>query len=295
MQLEDFKYFNELYNQKSFTKVAKNYGVSQPSISTAIKRLEKFFDVKLVIRGNTQAELKFTPAGEQLFQHTLSILSEVSSAQHELNHLKSHITTIGLPPILKSAYFAKIAIATKQFDRQFNITNMNIYEAGSNILKKALIAGDIDIALLGSLSQPHEKDLLIMPFVQSHFCVYVSKKNTLAQQKAVFFSDLQPQQFVSLDSSFIHNQAIKEMSSQAGFRPKYFMKTNDINFLMNMVGANLGVAILTNIVKPTSPDIVVLPLKDDTQPSFTGSVAFRKNHVLTKEENLLVQTLAQHA
>ncbi|GMA69035.1 LysR family transcriptional regulator [Leuconostoc litchii] len=293
MQLEDFKYFNELYIKKSFTKVAQYYGVSQPSISSALKRLENFFGMKLVIRGTAQSQLTFTPAGEQLYQHAIALLTEVSSAQHELNHLKTHMTTIGLPPILKGAYFAKIAVATKQFDQQFNINNMSIYESGSNNLKKALIDGDIDIALLGSLNQSQEKDLLIMPFIQSNFCVYISKKNDLAQKKEIFFSELKEQQFVSLDSSFIHNQAIREMSSQAGFRPNYFMKTNDINFLMNLVGENLGVAILTNIVKPTSSDIIVLPLLDKVQPSFIGSVAFRKNHVLTKEEEMLVETLSQ--
>ena len=62
MKTEDFKYFNELYTKKSFTKVAQTFNVSQPSISTALKRLESHFQSKLVIRGNSQNELKFTPS-----------------------------------------------------------------------------------------------------------------------------------------------------------------------------------------------------------------------------------------
>lgn len=43
MQVNDLMYYNALYREKNFTKVAKIFGISQPSISSAIKRLEKFF------------------------------------------------------------------------------------------------------------------------------------------------------------------------------------------------------------------------------------------------------------
>ena len=176
-------------------------------------------------------------------------------------------STIGLPPILKNAYFTKIAIAAREFDRQFNINNMAIYEAGSNYLKQALMAGEIDIALLGALNMPQDDELLIIPFIRANFCVYISKNNPLSKKSHLYFSDLQKQAFVALDSSFVHNQAIKKMSQQAGFRPKYFMKTNDIHFLMNLISENLGIAILTDIVKTTASDIVVLPLLDEPEAS----------------------------
>ena len=82
MQVNDLMYYNALYREKNFTKVAKIFGISQPSISSAIKRLENFFQIKLVIRGNAQSELKFTAAGEQLHEHSLSILNEKIGRAH---------------------------------------------------------------------------------------------------------------------------------------------------------------------------------------------------------------------
>ncbi|CAM3162349.1 LysR family transcriptional regulator [Leuconostoc rapi] len=295
MKTEDFTYFNELYTKKSFTKVAQTFGVSQPSISTALKRLETYFKSKLVIRGNSQTELKFTPAGEQLYKHTSSITTELDNALHELNHLKSHITTIGLPPMLKSAYFAKIAVASKEFDKRFNIKNMHIYEAGSNVLKKSLIDGEVDIALLGSLNSDVTDELLQEPFVQANFKIYVSNKNPLSKRKSLSFADLKSEHFVALDSSFIHNQAIAYFANAGNIRPKFFMKTSDINFLMNMVSENLGIALLADIVKPTTADIVTLPLTNENQPTFIGSIAFRKNHILTSEEKMLITILSQYS
>lgn len=295
MKTEDFKYFNELYTKKSFTKVAQTFNVSQPSISTALKRLESHFQSKLVIRGNSQTELKFTPAGEQLYKHTHSITTEIETALHELNHLKSHSTTIGLPPMLKSAYFAKIAVASKEFDKQFNIQNMHIFEAGSNVLKRSLINGDVDIALLGSLDSDVTNELLQEPFVQADFKIYVSSKNPLSQKESLSFSDLKSEHFVGLDSNFIHNRAMAYFASTGNIRPKFFMKTSDINFLMNMISENLGIALLADIVKPTTPDIITLSIKDEHQPKFVGSIAFRKNHLLTSEERMLLTILSKYS
>ena len=58
--------------------------MSQPSISSAIKRLETYFQAKLIGRGHATADLKFTPAGEQLYQHAASILNELDSAHKEI-------------------------------------------------------------------------------------------------------------------------------------------------------------------------------------------------------------------
>lgn len=295
MKTEDFEYFNELYNKKSFTKVAQTFGVSQPSISTALKRLETYFHSKLVIRGNAQTELHFTPEGEQLYKHTSSIMTELGSAQHELNHLKSHITTIGLPPMLKNAYFAKIVAASKEFDKYFNIKNMHIYEAGSNVLKKSLLDGDVDIALLGSLNSNVHEELNQEPFVKAHFKIFVSQKNPLSQKESVSFADLKKEQFIALDSNFVHNQAMTIFANENNIRPNFFMKTSDINFLMNMVAENLGIALLADIVNPNSSNIVVLPLNDENQPTFIGSIAFRRNHILTPEEQMFSTVLSKYS
>lgn len=296
MQINDLKYYDALYHEKSFTKVAKKFKVSQPSISSAIKRLESYFQAKLVIRGHATADLKFTPAGEQLYQHAASILNELDSAHQEITHLLSRTTTIGLPPILKHAYFAKIVLATKAFDRQYNIDHMHIYEAGSNGLTQSLINGDIDLALLGSLGQATNDKLQVFPFATAPFYIYMAKTNPLAQQQTgIYFKDLKNQLFVSFDASFIHVQAMKQLAKNAGIRPKTFLKTNDVSFLMSLVAENIGVALLTNIVTPTDPNIVAIPLLDDNQPTFSANVAFRKNHNLTTEETLLIRILSQQA
>lgn len=58
MNFKDLEYFQRLVREKSFTKVAKAFHVSQPTITYAVKRLEEELGTELVYRdSNTELTL----------------------------------------------------------------------------------------------------------------------------------------------------------------------------------------------------------------------------------------------
>ena len=61
MNLKDFYYFLDLSQQQSFTGVAQKHGISQPSVSYAIKRLEKEFHCPLIAHDPSHRTFKLTP------------------------------------------------------------------------------------------------------------------------------------------------------------------------------------------------------------------------------------------
>ena len=64
MNLKDLYYFYDLSNLQSFTDVARKHEVSQPSISYAIKRLEKEFHCQLIMHDPSHRTFKLTPQGD---------------------------------------------------------------------------------------------------------------------------------------------------------------------------------------------------------------------------------------
>lgn len=54
MNTKDLEYFIRLTEIKSFSKVAKDFSVSQPAITFALKRLENELNAKLIIRFRAQ-------------------------------------------------------------------------------------------------------------------------------------------------------------------------------------------------------------------------------------------------
>lgn len=66
-------YFNEVCNTLNFSRAAERLGISQPSLSQAIKRLETFIGTPLFLRVKTG--VKLTKAGCQLHTHTHELLT----------------------------------------------------------------------------------------------------------------------------------------------------------------------------------------------------------------------------
>jgi DNA-binding transcriptional LysR family regulator len=65
-------YFQEIANASNFSRAASKLGVSQPSLSLAIKRLEKTIGANLFVRHKQGATL--TPAGKKLYLQTKVLL-----------------------------------------------------------------------------------------------------------------------------------------------------------------------------------------------------------------------------
>ena len=59
--------FIELSNTLNFSRASERIGISQPSLSTAIKRLEQAIGAELFIRGKNGVSL--TQAGKRLLSH----------------------------------------------------------------------------------------------------------------------------------------------------------------------------------------------------------------------------------
>ena len=100
MNLKDLYYFYDLSNLQSFTKVARKNGVSQPSISYAIKRLEKEFHCQLLVHDPSHRTFKLTPQGDILLRHVKKALPEIQGAQKEILRSISPYDTIGFPPLI---------------------------------------------------------------------------------------------------------------------------------------------------------------------------------------------------
>ncbi len=66
-------YFNEVCHTLNFSRASERLGISQPSLSQAIKRLETFIGTPLFLRVKTG--VKLTKAGCQLHAHTNALLT----------------------------------------------------------------------------------------------------------------------------------------------------------------------------------------------------------------------------
>ena len=96
MNLRDLEYFYQLAKSKSYTGTAQHFKVSQPTISYAIKRLEKELDCDLVIKDPSHRTAELTLQGDIFQSHVEDVLLQIKNRQVERNNRKIEMTSICL-------------------------------------------------------------------------------------------------------------------------------------------------------------------------------------------------------
>lgn len=290
MNTKDLDYFQQLILQKNFSKVAAFFGVTQPTITTAIKRLETEFETKLVIRDRVHNDIQITPSGDQLAIHAQVVLSELTLAHQELAHLAARQTTLGLPPIIENYYFPRIAA---RLQAENLLEGLQTVEGGSVWLRHALLNGQADIGLLGSIEPLAYQNLIAEEFDRKPFNIFIAKSHPLANRQKIYFSELRHEKFILFTNSFVHNTAFNKLTRRNHFRPEVVFRANDTHIITNLVAENVGITFLTDIVDQHRNDVVRLELLDDEQPEFISSIVYRTSHVLTPVQERVLQILRE--
>lgn len=290
MNTRDIEYYVQIVKQKNFTKVAKYFQVSQPTITYALKRLEKELDAVLITRDRSHHELVITPAGKQLFIHAQSILQEIKMAKAEITQLQKKKLRFGMPPIIGNEYFPKLS---SYFIKSQLMDQIEITDGGSRDLYGMIHQGRIDLAILGSTQPIIDQKLEIELLLDKRFMIVVAPTHPFADRQTISFSDLTDEQFVLLNEHYVHPAAFKKLAKQAHIEPKVVYQSNDLAILKSMIRENIGIGFLTEIAIHPEDHLVSIPLSDQLQPHFLISLAKRTQQIPTPLQENVVEVIQQ--
>ena len=179
MDIRQIHYFTEVVKHGSFSKAAEHLYISQPNISNVIKDLEEELDVKLLIR--TTRKLELTDTGRLLFQYGQEISQSLQHFYQELDDIKNNkrgSIRIGIFPMLGMKFFTK---TIAEFHQQYPEIIIQFMEDGANHLKKTLIDGDLDLAVMDFPIDEASFDFF--PFLKGDLRVIVHQDHPLANKE----------------------------------------------------------------------------------------------------------------
>lgn len=130
----------------SFTKSAKQLGVTQPAISNHIQELEQEYAVRLFERHGNHIEL--TVAGETLLHHAEAILARYEALNFDMQlqaHALSGTLRLGATTTI-ARYLLPVCLAS--FAAKFKQIKLSLIEGNSDEITQALEQGCIDIGLI---------------------------------------------------------------------------------------------------------------------------------------------------
>ncbi|GAJ27349.1 malolactic regulator [Liquorilactobacillus sucicola DSM 21376 = JCM 15457] len=290
MKIRDLTYFSKLASLKNFTAVADYFSVRQPTITMAVKRLEREFDTTLVLRDQSHQSILITPSGHQLLKHAHRIIDEVELTNLDMAALNQEQVRFGLPPIIGHYFFPKAASRLAQAGL---LSQLAVTETGSGELLTALEDGKLDIALLGSTHSLNNSLLNATLLAKHHFKIIVSPKSHLASQQKIAFQDLHDEKFIMQTEDFVHPTAFGALNKFSFINPNIIYKTGDITLLKNLVHENVGIGFLTETALTPQDELVSLALTDSFQPEFLISLVFRQSQLPSATQKKVIDILIQ--
>ncbi|MGL5417261.1 MAG: LysR family transcriptional regulator [Clostridium sp.] len=135
MNLESLKYFNDVVELKSISKVAKNSHISQPALSHQLFKLENEFNLQLLERSNKGVEI--TERGEVVYNYSKKILALYEELHKELNKNekeKRELRVTNTSPYI-NYIFSAIAGGIGSIFNKYNVEmNKNLISGGHILL-----------------------------------------------------------------------------------------------------------------------------------------------------------------
>ncbi|GLB46156.1 LysR family transcriptional regulator [Philodulcilactobacillus myokoensis] len=289
MNIRDLEYFITLVELKNFSRTAKHFHVSQPTITLALKRLENEMGAQLIIRNRYQ-RLIVTDSGRQLLKHAKQIVKSSQISKKEIANLKRKKLRIGLPPIIEAEYFAPIA---KRLKDNGLLQSIETFEFGSENLLKQLKQGKIDFAFLGTLNSLNDNDIDLHEFARKPFKIFVSKNNRLNNNHNLHFKALKDYDFVIFKNGFIQNEALKMLAQRNKFTPKIAFQSYTTNSLLNMIADDVGIGFFMSSLTVDPNRITKLALKDHDVPQFVMSMATRHLQVFNPIQRKIIDIIKE--
>ncbi|MFT3896848.1 MAG: DNA-binding transcriptional regulator OxyR [Thermomonas sp.] len=280
MNLRDLKYLVALADHRHFGKAADASFVSQPTLSTQIKKLEEELGVALVERAPRKVML--TPVGREVVERARKIIAEVDQMGEVARRSRdpeAGTVRLGLFPTLGPYLLPHVV---PRIRRRFPQLELLLVEEKSDVLLRRLREGALDAALL---ALPLHDDQLHAEFLfEEPFLLAVPESHPLAARGSLALDDLSSQTLLLLeDGHCLRDQAL-DVCRTAGAGENGGFRATSLETLRQMVAANVGVTLLPSLaVKPPvaqSDAIRLLPFHDP-QPSRRIAMAWRRSSAMS--------------
>jgi len=240
MDVHALRVFTEVVRHQGFTRASRALRLTQPAISKVVKSLEEELGTQLLVRERRRVML--TEAGQIVLagaQGVLDSLRVMEEEVEELSALRRGRLRIGTPPIVGVAFLPQLL---KEFHEAHPGIALELREEGSHQIAELVRNHELDV---GAVVLPtDERTFHALPFVHDHLRAVLHPGHSLARKRSLTLLELADTPFVLYRPEFALHGHILEACRRSGFQPTVVSESSHWDFIVAMVAANIGVALL---------------------------------------------------
>ena len=302
MTLTQLNYLITIAETKSLNKAAEQLYVSQPSLTNAIKELEKELGITLFYRSGRGVTL--TNDGTEFLLYAKQIYGQYESVWEKYGQGGSYKKKVGVSTQHYSFAVKAFVDMAKEFDMskyEFALRETRTMEVISDV---NTMKSEIGILYLSDFNRKAIEKLLKSYDLEFHHLVdcqayvYIWKDHPLAKEASISFAQLNGYPCLSFEqgdnSSFYFAEEILSTNEYS-----QVIKANDRATMLNlMVGLN-GYTLCSGIIceELNGNDFVAVPFRDDAQnPNSVMEIGYivKKNTVRSKMGELYIEKLKEY-
>jgi DNA-binding transcriptional LysR family regulator len=210
--IEKLEFIIALARERHFGHAAEACGVSQPTLSAAIKQLEDSFGVLLVQRGSRFQG--FTPEGERVLDWARRIVGDNRAMHQEIDALKrglnGHIRIAAIPTALAMVAILTTPYRAKHPDGSFSILSRNSIEV-LGLLENL----EVDAGLTYLDNEPLGR-VQTVPLYHEEYRLLISSDSPLGNRDNVTWAEVGKVPLCLLTPDMQNRRIIESLLRQAG-------------------------------------------------------------------------------
>ena len=260
MNLRDLRYLVALADHKHFGRAAAACFVSQPTLSTQIRKLEEELGVSLVERAPRRVML--TPVGRDIAERARRVVAEVTQmgeVARRSQDPEAGSVRLGLFPTLAPYLLPHVLPGIRA---RFPRLELLLVEEKTDALLARLREGRLDAAILAL--PLHDESLHVEPLFQEPFVLAVPQSHVFsARTRPLALHDLDHEHLLLLEEGHCLRDQALDVCRLAGANERDGFRATSLETLRQMVAAGIGVTLLPMLAVqppvPPSPDVHLLP------------------------------------
>lgn len=257
MDLREIRYFLAVCQSLNFTRAAEACGVTQPTLTRAIQKLEHELGGPLFARERGHTHL--TALGRLMRPRLEDVLARSEAAEQEaVRHRRLTAADLHLG-VMCSIGPARFAAFLHGFRQRQPGVGLTLTDAKAEQLAPRLLAGEFDAALVSRPACEGER-LDTERLYAERTMVACAPDHPFAQRNEIRMADMDGQTYLLRINCEIRDR-LSEKLREAGARINVVCRSEREDWIQSLVAAGLGVCFLPEF-SAVQPGLVLRPVAD---------------------------------
>lgn len=240
MNIDELHWFVVLAETQHMTDAAEKLNVAQPTLSRALKRLERQLGAPLFDRVSNR--LRLNTYGRIMLEHSRRGLAEIHAADERIAALRNPDSGTVRLAFLHSMASSLVPDVLRRFRLEAPRMQFDLRQAAGHEIVELIVNGYVDVAITGP--RPPRSDFGWHELLTERLCLVVPHDHHLAKRRRIKLVETADESFIALGTDFALRRITDDLWTAEGINPRVVFEATEIATIEGLVAAGLGIGIV---------------------------------------------------